>query len=87
MPEFCDVARLARHLGLMLTVIVAFVAMQTGTACAFEASEAACADDCAEEAGDCDDDHAPAHTDEHDLPCAPACSDCPGCAGPTSLCC
>lgn len=66
-------------------VIVAFVAMQTGSACAFEATETGCEDDCADEPGDdCEDEHAPACSDEHEMPCAPACADCPGCAGPSS---
>lgn len=74
-------ARLARRLGLVLTVVFAFIAMQTGSACAFDAVESECADDCGD---DCADEHAPASSEEHDGPCAPACSDCPGCSGPSS---
>lgn len=85
MPQSCDVARLARHLGIVMAVIVAFVALQTGSACAFPVAERDCADDCADEpADDCDEEHAPAWADEHKSPCPPACADCPGCAGPSS---
>jgi hypothetical protein len=79
------VARLARRLGLVLTVVFAFIAMQTGSACASGASETECADDCADEPADaCADDHAPACSEEHGVPCTPACADCPGCSGPSS---
>ena len=78
-------ARLARRLGLVLTVILAFIAMQTGSACAFGASETECDDDCAEEPADeCDDDHARACSEEHGVPCTPACADCSGCSGTSS---
>jgi hypothetical protein len=79
------VARLARRLGLVLVVVFAFIAMQTGSACAFASNESDCADDCEDEpADDCDDDHAPACSEEHGMPCTPACADCPGCSGPAS---
>ncbi len=70
-------ARLSRRLALVLTVIVAFVTLQTGAACAVAN---ACADECDEGDDDCDDEP----EDAHDGPCAPVCVDCPGCPGPAS---
>jgi hypothetical protein len=82
---FPAVAPFARRLGLVLTVVFAFIAMQTGSACAFEASARECEDDCEDEPADeCDDEHAPACAEEHGVPCPPACSDCPGCSGPAT---
>jgi hypothetical protein len=67
---------LTHRVALVLTLVVMFVAMQTGWACTYAD------DDCAEEAAPqaCSDDH-----DDHDdeaAPCGPACSDCVGCSGP-----
>jgi hypothetical protein len=66
---------LTRRLSLVLTLVVAFVAMQTGWACTY-------ADDCAEDEASqaCGDDHDD-HEDEA-APCGPTCSDCIGCSGP-----
>lgn len=68
---------LTRRVALVLTLVVMFVAMQTGWACAY-------ADDRAEEASQaCSDEHD--DQDDHDdqaAPCGPACSDCVGCSGP-----
>ena len=62
----------AHRLALVLALVVAFVAMQTGWACAY-------GDGCAEEAPKaCNDDH----EDEDRAPCGPACTDCVGCSGP-----
>src|SRR5688572_19320511 len=76
MSEFGHVARLVRRLALVLTVVVAFVALQTGAACALAST---CADDCSDER-DCDDDD----DGEHEDSCPPVCVDCPGCSGPAS---
>jgi hypothetical protein len=84
-PEFCEVARLTRRLGLVLAVVFAFIAMQTGSACAFSVSETECADDCADAPADeCNDEHALECSEDHGVPCTPACADCPGCSGPSS---
>lgn len=60
---------LVRRLGLVLALLVAFVALQTGWARAVE-------DPCAS-----DEDIACAEASEP-LSCAPSCADCHGCAGP-----
>lgn len=60
---------LARRLGLVLAVIVTFVALQTGSARVID--------------GDCTDDELAACMDGEGGPCAPSCADCHGCAGPT----
>jgi hypothetical protein len=70
------VARLVRRIALVLTVVIAFVALQTGAACAVAS---ACADDCSDER-DCDDDEGGEHEDS----CPPVCVDCHGCSGPAS---
>jgi hypothetical protein len=64
-------ASVVRRLVLVLTVIVAFAALQTGWACAY---------DC----GDEHSDEAPEVCSEGDEegPCAPTCVDCTGCGGP-----
>ena len=60
---------LVRRIGLVLAVVVTFVALQTGWA-------RTVADGCDDGAESCVED------DEAE-PCAPSCTDCHGCAGPT----
>jgi len=70
------VVAVAHRLALVLTLVVAFVAMQTGWACAY-------GDGCADEAPQaCNDDHEDEDDHEGESPCGPACTDCVGCSGP-----
>jgi hypothetical protein len=63
------VAAAAHRLAFVLTLVVAFMALQTGWACAY-------GDGCADEATPtCNDD-------EGQAPCGPTCTDCVGCSGP-----
>ena len=60
---------LVRRIGLVLAVIVTFAALQTGWGRTVGNDCEAAAESCVEDEG----------TD----PCAPSCTDCHGCAGPT----
>jgi hypothetical protein len=64
------VAAAAHRWAFVLTLVLAFMALQTGWACTY---------------GDGCEDEAPqtyAGGDEHEAPCAPTCTDCVGCSGP-----
>jgi hypothetical protein len=70
MADFFSMASVVRRLVLVLTVIVAFTALQTGWA----------------RACDCGDEHPdeeqPCSEGGEETPCAPTCIDCTGCGGP-----
>lgn len=77
-----DVATVGHRLVLVLTLVFAFVAMQTGWACAYGDG---CEDESAQACADGDahgDEHGDEHGDAGEAPCGPACSDCVGCSGP-----
>lgn len=63
-----------RRLVLVLTLVVAFVALQTGWARAYGGG---CDDEAPQACADGD-----AHDDAGEGPCAPTCTDCVGCSGP-----
>jgi hypothetical protein len=66
------VASVVRRLVLVLTVIVAFTALQTGWACAYDCGDDEHADDAPQACSEVDEEG----------PCAPTCVDCTGCGGP-----
>jgi hypothetical protein len=68
------VATAGHRLVLVLTLVVAFVALQTGWACTYGGG---CEDEAPQTCADGDD-----HDDEGEAPCAPTCTDCVGCSGP-----
>jgi hypothetical protein len=63
------VLALVRRIGLVLAVILTFVALQTGWARTVTDG--------------CDDGAESCVEDDGAEPCAPSCTDCHGCAGPT----
>ena len=76
-------AAAAHRLAFVLTLVVAFVALQTGWSCAYAG---ACEGDAREPLA-AGDEPGDAHGDDHgdEAPCAPTCTDCVGCCPARAL--